>query len=467
MRELFKPPVPADDTTQPERRILTVSELNAVVHSLLEEAMAEIWVEGEISNLRRYPSGHTYFTLKDEGAQVSAVLFRGQSTRLRFRPEDGQKVLARGRVGLYESRGSYQIIVERLEPAGLGALQLALEQVKARLRQEGLFDVDRKRPLPALPRRIGVVTSPSGAAVRDFIRVLERRFGNLEVIIAPSRVQGEGAADEVVAALGNLLRLGDLDVIVLTRGGGSLEDLWTFNEEIVARAIAASNVPIISAIGHEIDVTISDLVADLRAPTPSAAAEMVVQSKRELTERVGALRSRLIAGMRLRLADAAARMERCGAPRVLARVRGLLDSGMQRVDDLSSRIHQNLRGRLVVARHRLEILVHRADPARLSERLAARRAVCRTQERRLSAAAAGRIRSCRDRIAAYGERLTALSPLAVLSRGYAICHAEASGAILKNVRRVRAGERVRVRLHQGRLSCEVKEVVNDTREEEL
>ncbi|HET6277199.1 MAG TPA: exodeoxyribonuclease VII large subunit, partial [Candidatus Polarisedimenticolia bacterium] len=307
-----------------DSHVLTVSELNAMVGSLLEEALPEIWVEGEISNLRRYPSGHTYFTLKDDAAQVAAVLFRGSSLGLRFRPEDGQKVLVRGRVGLYEPRGSFQIIVDRLEPAGLGALQAALEQLKERLGAEGLFTAGRKRPLPLLPRRIGVVTSSRGAAIRDFLRVLERRFANLDVVVAAARVQGEGSAEEVVAAIRDLNQLGGVDVIVVTRGGGSLEDLWTFNEEIVARAIAASGVPVISAIGHEIDVTISDLVADLRAPTPSAAAEMVVRSKQELADRTTALRARLAASMRLRIGAASARLGMAGSERALAALRGRL-----------------------------------------------------------------------------------------------------------------------------------------------
>jgi exodeoxyribonuclease VII large subunit len=467
MKSLFEAGGGRGGAPRHDRPVLTVSELNATVRSLLEEALPEVWVEGEISNLRRYPSGHTYFTLKDEAAQVAAVLFRGHSLGLRFRPEDGQKVLARGRVGLYEPRGSYQILVDRLEPAGLGALQVALEQLKTRLQQEGLFDADRKRPLPALPRRIGVVTSPRGAAIRDFLRVLERRFTNLTVIVAPARVQGEGAAAEVVAAIRDLNRLGRIDVIVVTRGGGSLEDLWTFNEEPVARAIAASTVPVISAVGHEIDVTIADLVADLRAPTPSAAAEMVIRSKQELVERLSALRARLATGIRLRIADATTRLEITAAHRALGSVRARLRDLMLRIDDLTARLEGRLNRDLLQMRHRLEILVHRINPLRLAERLAARRAAGAAVGRRLQAAVLARVREGRDRTARYGERLTALSPLAVLSRGYAICHASRSGAILKEARSVRPGDMVQVRLHRGRLGCEVKEVRDATREEEI
>jgi len=450
-----------------DRPVLTVSELNATVRSLLEEALPEIWVEGEISNLRRYPSGHTYFTLKDDAAQVSAVLFRGHSLGLRFRPEDGQKVLARGRVGLYEARGSYQVIVDRLEPAGLGALQAALEQLKNRLGAEGLFENERKRPLPLLPTHIGVVTSAQGAAIRDFLRVLDRRFANLNVIVAPARVQGDGSAAEVVAAIRDLNRLERLDVIVVTRGGGSLEDLWTFNEESVARAIAASKVPVISAIGHEIDVTIADLVADLRAPTPSAAAEMVVQSKQEMVDRIGALRSRIASGMRLRISSVSVRLEAAGSDRALASLRARLRDRMLHVDDLTARVEGRLSRKLLQAQHRLEILLHRITPRQLAERLAARREAGTAIARRLRGAMLARLREGRDRTAGYGERLTALSPLAVLSRGYAICHAAQSGAILKEARGVRRGDRVEVRLNRGQLDCEVKEVRDATREEGL
>jgi len=296
--------------------------------------------------------------------------------------------------------------------------------------------------------------------------VLERRFANLDVIVAPARVQGEGSAAEVAAAIRDLNRLGGLDVIVVTRGGGSLEDLWTFNEESVARAIAASDVPVVSAVGHEIDVTIADLVADLRAATPSAAAEMVVRSKQELAERVRALRGRLASGMRLRTAAALARLEMAGATRSVASLRARLRDMMQHIDDLTARLEGRLSRDLLQARHRLEVLRHRTTPRRLAERLAGRREAGAAIARRLRAAILARLRDGRDRTAGYGERLTALSPLAVLSRGYAICRAASSGAILKDASGVRRGERVDVRLHHGRLDCEVKEVRDATRQED-
>jgi exodeoxyribonuclease VII large subunit len=447
------------------RRILTVSELNALARGMLEEAFESVWVEGEISNLRRYPSGHTYFTLKDEAAQISAVLFRSSAAALRFRPEDGIKVLARGRVSLYEARGTFQIVVEALEPAGLGALQLALDQLKARLRAEGLFEASRKRPLPPLPRRIGVVTSPSGAAIRDILRVLERRFANLEVTIAPARVQGEGAAAEIAEAIGLLNRLPGVDVLIVARGGGSIEDLWAFNEEAVARAIAASAVPVISAVGHETDVTLADLVADLRAPTPSAAAEMVIRSKEELAERIAALRSRLVSAARLGAARRRERLADCGADRAVDLLRARLRDAMLRLDDRTYRVLACLERSLRRRGHRLEILIERMTPRRLGERLAARRAAVASLLRLLQSARSSGLRRCRDALAAASSRLEALSPLAVLARGYAICRAAASGVILKDARMVHPGDGVLVRLHRGGLRCAVREVEDGTLEE--
>ena len=440
------------------RRVLTVSELNALAQEILEETFPSIWVEGEISNLRRYPSGHTYFTLKDEGAQIAAVLFRGASQSLPFRPEDGLKVLARGRISLYEARGTFQIIVDALEPAGLGALQLAFEQLKARLLAEGLFDAARKRSLPLLPRRIGIVASPAGAALRDILKVLSRRFANLEVVLAPSRVQGEGASLEIVEAIRLLNRLGGVDVLILARGGGSLEDLWPFNEERVARAIAASGVPVVSAVGHEVDVTIADLVADLRAPTPSAAAEMVVRSKEEMVERIASLRSRLVAAMRLLVAAAGDALEEAGSARARQAVRDRLRDLSMRLDDLTGRLGTHVQRTTTEARHHLAILRERMTPGRLAARLLLRRSAADGLERRLQSASAARQQRGRNQCAAYAERLQALSPLAVLGRGYAICRLQDTGAILKNSAAVRAGDAVSVLLHRGSLGCAVTEV---------
>jgi len=473
MRTLFdrpraEAPGPGGKTPEPRerRRVLTVSELNALAQGVLEETFPSIWVEGEISNTRRYPSGHIYFTLKDEGAQIAAVLFRGAIRSPAFRPEDGLKVLARGRISLYETRGTFQIIVDALEPAGLGALQLAFEQLKTRLLAEGLFDAARKRPLPLLPRRIGIVASPAGAALRDILEVLSRRFANLEVVIAPSRVQGEGASLEIVEAIRMLNRLGDVDVLILARGGGSLEDLWPFNEERVARAIAGSRVPVVSAVGHEVDVTIADLVADLRAPTPSAAAEMVVRSKREMAERIAALRGRLVSATRLRVSAAGDDLEEAGSARARQAVRDRLRDLALRLDDLTARLGTRLHRVSTEARHRLAILHERMTPGRLAARLQLRRAAAFSSERMLQSTIAARLQRGRDQTAGYAERLQALSPLAVLSRGYAICRLQATGAILKESAAVRTGDVVSVLLHRGSLGCAVTEVrANGKREE--
>ena len=275
------------------RAVLTVSELTRRLQETLEERFPAVWIEGEISNYRLYGSGHAYFTLKDADAQIRAVLFRNRGRRIKFEPADGLHVMAFGSIEVYPQRGEYQLVIELLEPKGLGALQLAFEQLKARLQAEGLFDHARKRELPRFPRKIGIVTSPSGAAIRDMLRVIDRRFGELHIVIAPCRVQGDGAAEEIAQGLRDLNALGGVDIIIVGRGGGSLEDLWAFNEEAVARAIAASKVPVVSAVGHEVDFTISDFVADLRAPTPSAAAELVVREKQAVVDSLGRERAAL------------------------------------------------------------------------------------------------------------------------------------------------------------------------------
>src|SRR5216117_594612 len=317
------------DAMTAERTVLSVSQLTDQLRGVVEEKFPAVWVEGEISNFRLYTSGHAYFTLKDENAQLRAVLFRTRMRRLRFEPGDGQHVLAFGSLEVYAQRGEYQLVVELLEPRGLGALQLAFEQLKQRLGPEGLFDQARKRSLPRFPRKIGVATSPIGAVIRDILRVIGRRFAGLHIVIAPCRVQGDGAGEEIGQAIADLNRLGDVDVIIAGRGGGSLEDLWAFNEEVVARAIAGSKIPVISAVGHEVDFTIADFVADLRAPTPSAAAELVVREKQAVVDT---------------LAELTERLERAAA-------RPLRDLE-RRVDELSLRLGRGVRASVERARHR-------------------------------------------------------------------------------------------------------------------
>src|SRR5688572_11668421 len=377
-----------------ERSVLTVSQLAAQLAAMVEERFPAVWVEGEISNFKVYQSGHAYFTLKDDSAQMRCVLFRNRARRIRFTPGDGLHVLAFGSIEVYAQRGEYSLVIELLEPRGLGALQLAFEQLKERLAGEGLFDAARKRSLPRFPRKIGIVTSPSGAAIRDMLRVIGRRFGEIHIVIAAAKVQGEGAAQEVAQGVRDLNALGDVDVIIVGRGGGSLEDLWAFNDEMLARTIAASKVPVISAVGHEVDFTIADFVADLRAPTPSAAAEIVSQTKEELRRRVTQLEGRMESHIRLRLRTLAhflaAKVGSRGFAVAEARFRRL----SQRVDDLGFRLERLAESRaLVTARRR------RVDDLGLRlERLAESRALVAARRRHVEVAENALTRSIHARL---------------------------------------------------------------------
>jgi exodeoxyribonuclease VII large subunit len=415
-----------------DRAVLTVSQLTEQLRSAVEERFPAIWVEGEISNFKIYGSGHAYFTLKDEGAQIRAVLFRNRTRRLRFEPADGQHVLAFGSLEVYAQRGEYQLVVELLEPRGLGALQLAFEQRKARLGAEGLFEAGRKRQLPRFPRKIGIATSPSGAALRDMLRVLGRRFAGLHIVIAPCRVQGEGATAEITQAIADLNALGDVDVIIVGRGGGSLEDLWAFNEEAVARAIAGSKVPVVSAVGHEVDFTIADFVADLRAPTPSAAAEVVVREKRGVAE--------ALADVRLRLARAVARPLRDLERRV--------DQVRVRLDRAADGVHRR-------AAYRVDLLTSRLRAASPYARLSTDRHRLERLEARLHGAMTRRLVGNRHRLTAAAGRLGSLSPLAVLGRGYSLTRTP-DGRIVRTAGQVAPGDPLSVLLHEGQLDCRVE-----------
>ncbi|MBI5378728.1 MAG: exodeoxyribonuclease VII large subunit [Nitrospirae bacterium] len=435
--------------------IFTVSALTRLLRESLEEAFPDVWVEGEVSNLRVPQSGHCYFTLKDEGAQIRAVFFRNASRLLRFELLDGLAVIARGRVSVYAPRGEYQIVVEYLEPKGIGALQLAFEQLKERLAREGLFDPERKRPLPMLPRRVGIVTSPTGAALRDMLQILERRYANLEILIYPVPVQGASAAPAIAQAVAELGERGDLDVLIVGRGGGSLEDLWAFNEEIVARAIAACSVPVISAVGHETDFTIADFVADLRAPTPSAAAELVIGRKEDLAATVATQRQRLALAFRRRFEGWRLRLQ--GEMRALPDVGRALDRFRQRLDELQERLAEapgrrfaQLRERLATRRGRLEYQSPRARLERLRLALGEMRKGIRM-------AVTQRLRLARKEWEGVSLRLDALSPLAVLARGYSITRRVPSQAVVRDASEVSPGEEVAICLHRGGLRCEVKQ----------
>jgi len=452
-------PAPVEENPGTRGRPLTISEINAAAREMLERAFPDTWVQGEISNFKAHSSGHFYFSLKDARAQISAVMFRGNNTHLRFKPADGLSVLARGRVSLYEARGSYQINVSWMEPLGLGSLQMAFEQLKARLKEEGLFDPERKRPIPALPRRVGLITSPTGAAVRDILRVLERRAAGLDVLIAPCRVQGEGAGREIAAAIEALngIRADDrpLDVLIVARGGGSLEDLWAFNEEIVARAIAASRLPVISAVGHETDFTIADFTADLRAPTPSAAAEMVIRSREELVGRVTSARSRLGHAARHLVLERRNKVHALARSRAFARVESALASAQQRCDESLMRLGNVLLAQLGRTRRRLGIASERLSPRSLRAEVASRRNRATVASGILHRVFSARLKTLREELASRQALLSSLSPLSVLDRGYAICQSSATGAIIASATAVAPGDEVRVRLSRGRIGAEV------------
>jgi len=440
----------------PPRTILTPSTLNRLVRDLLEDAFALVWIEGELSNVSRPASGHLYFTLKDGTAQVRAAMFKPRSGWLPFKPVDGMQVLARGRVGLYEARGEFQLVVEHMEPAGEGALRREFERLKQRLAAEGLFDAARKRSVPALPRRIAIVTSATGAAIRDVLSVLARRFPLVAVDVVPVPVQGGEAPAAIVAALARLAEAQRHDVILLTRGGGSLEDLWAFNDEAVARAIAASPVPVVSAIGHEVDFTIADFVADLRAPTPSAAAELLVPDRSDLLRGLRRECERLVQRLRARLQASAQRVDHLHARLQAARPTRRLERGHERLAILRARLDR-------IARH---------DHERRCARIASARAVLLTRDPRAHirrslehlAALASRLSTSlarsgerrRLRIEALGRALHATGPLATLARGYSILIDPRSGRAIRSVTDVEIGMPLTARLVDGEIGLRVE-----------
>jgi exodeoxyribonuclease VII large subunit len=441
---------------QPRRQVYGVSELTQVLKGLLETQFADVWVAGEISNFRPAASGHLYFTLKDANAQLRAVCFRNSARYLKFKPQEGVSVIARGRLSVYEARGEYQLLVEFLEPAGLGALQLAFEQRKAKLASEGLFDAARKKPLPVLPRTVGIVTSPSGAVIRDILRVLRRRYRNMNVLLYPVRVQGEGAAREIAEAIAYLNRRGGVDVMILARGGGSLEDLWSFNEEDVARAIAASSIPVISGIGHETDFTIADFVADLRAPTPSAAAELVVHRKQDFQAELENRVRRVSQLFRLRLAEARQRLTELRMHRVFQTLASRLAEKSQRVDDCVVVLDQAIRQRLSDTRQewlRVSSGVARYDFHRLlGLKHAALDQCAKRFQTELSRFLSGR----RTQLSHLQALLNERSPLVILRRGYSIAR-DVSGRILRDAAAVPVGAEISVRLAQGELGATVRD----------
>ena len=449
-----------------ERQPLTVSELTLRIRDALEKSFATVWVEGEISNFRQHSSGHWYFTLKDASAQLKAACYRSANQRIRFRPEDGLQVRARGRLSVYEQQGAYQLVVETLEPVGAGALQLAFEQTKARLQAQGLFAQELKRPIPFFPRRIGVVTSANGAAIRDIINVISRRTRTVHLLVAPARVQGEGASHEIVRAIRFLndhharsvresLREASIDVLIVGRGGGSIEDLWAFNEESVARAIRASAIPVISAVGHETDFTIADFAADLRAPTPSAAAELVAAHEEELCARleqlVGGLRRTLSHRIVAERAHVSELTFARGFDEVRKKLRAAVSAVGEREDrlqDAMSRIFQNTLRRFDAAARLL-------SPGEMRNRAVTQRARLEALTRAQEAAVISRMEKARRHFGFSVAALEAMSPLKVLERGYAIAQ-DASGRIVRDASAATVGDELRVRLWKGVLDCRVE-----------
>ena len=438
----------------PERKIFTVSELSLALKSLLESKFPDVWVTGEVSNFRAAASGHFYFTLKDASAQLKAVCFRNQARYLKFKPRDGLSVIARGRLSVYEARGEYQIYVEYLEPAGVGALQLAFEQLKQKLAAEGLFDLARKKPLPVLPRAIGIVTSPDGAAVRDILRVLKRRFPNMNVLLYPAKVQGEEAAAEIVEGIEYFNRHDLVDVLIVGRGGGSLEDLWPFNEESVARAIAASGLPVISAVGHETDFTIADFVADLRAPTPSAAAELVVHRREDFLAEIEDRVRRMAQSLRLKLAEAREQLTQLRLHQVFQRLITRVVERSQRIDDLTAELNRLMRDKLANSRHAW--LEASAGIARFDFRklLGLKQAALENQQRRFAAEFRHLVIEKQNRLKQLDALLRERSPLTILARGYSITR-DSAGAIVRDAAQVAIGDEISTRLARGELEARV------------
>lgn len=434
--------------------------MTGLLRTSIEEQFSDIWLEGELSNLHAPGSGHVYCTLKDKTSQIRAVLFRSTAVRLRFALQEGLQVIVRGRLTVYEPRGEYQIVLDTVEPKGLGALQLAFEQLKERLATEGLFDQDRKKSIPAFPQTVGVVTSLTGAAIRDILAVLRRRWPTLHILIAPVQVQGGHAGRQIAEALTALNSLGSVDVIIVGRGGGSLEDLWSFNEEIVVRAIAASHVPVVSAVGHEIDVTLADFVADLRAPTPSAAAEAVVPVLAEIVERLRELKVRLGQVMLRHCAFERQRLD--AGIRGVTDVRFRLQEAAQRTDDMVDRLREMVQQLLRAGRERVHGV--QRDLSGLNPILAIKQGLATVPQfsKRLEGQMGVMLAQHRHRIHATLAQLNTLSPLAILGRGYSILQTVPAGQILHRANDVGVGQELEAQLASGRLSCTVTQVFDDS-----
>lgn len=443
----------------PSRRIWRVADLVSAVRTTVERGYTDVWVEGEISNFRPAESGHLYFTLKDGDAQLRIVMFRSQARLLRFRPENGMQIIARGRVTIYDARGELQLSAEFLEPVGAGALQLAFEQLKKRLAEEGLFDQSRKKFIPQLPRRIGIVTSPRGAALHDMLNVLGRRHENVGILIYPAQVQGESAPSEVGSGVRYFNRAKNVDVIVIARGGGSIEDLAAFNDEGLARVIAASHLPVISAVGHETDFTICDFVSDLRAPTPSAAAELVIESKHRIAEHLAHLHQRLDRGARYQLMLARNRLTELAQHGAFAGMQDLLGRRSQRLDELMFRMAASFRHNLRDYSRRLEVAAARVRHYDFRRSLAMTRNQLDSGADSLLRVMRNRLNEHRGRLNELYAKLDALSPVKILERGYALVF-DAKGNLVKDSNQLAAGDEISARVAHGTFTAEVKKTSN-------
>ena len=443
-----------------EAEVWTVSQLTRRVKGLIEDKIGTIWVSGEISNWRVSPAGHAYFTLKDEKSQLSGVMFRGRLARLRFEPESGLEVILSGLVTVYEQRGQYQIVCEEMQPKGVGALQLAFDKLKAKLEAEGLFDEEHKKPLPMLPRRIGIVTSPTGAAIRDILNVIHRRFANVHVLLYAARVQGDEAAPEIVEGIETLDAYG-VDVMIIGRGGGSLEDLWPFNEEAVVRAVFAAETPIISAVGHEIDYTLSDLAADVRAPTPSAAAELVVQEHEALVESVSRLQARLGGAMSSRIESFRSRLDVAKASYIFRRPEELIRQLRQRTDEGRMDLERAVRAQVDAERNRLNSALRAI--ALLSPVNQIRRAVeaLEALRLRLSVSGTSTVERKRAHFHPLVAQLDALSPLAILSRGYSAAWKMPGEELVRDAKQLKPKDKLKVKFGKGGATATVDEIESE------
>jgi exodeoxyribonuclease VII large subunit len=439
-----------------QRKIYSVYDITSEIKRSLDK-LGIIWVQGELSNYKHHSSGHMYFSLKDARAQMKAACFRNNNMYLKFRPEDGMEVVVRGRLSVYEPRGDYQIIVEYMEPVGLGSLQLAFDQLKEKLRKEGLFDESHKIPLPLLPGKVGIVTSPTGAAIRDILRILKRRNASLDALIYPARVQGSGAAEEIAAGIRYLNSRQDIDVIIVGRGGGSIEDLWAFNEEIVAQAIYTSKLPLISAVGHEVDFTIADFVADMRAPTPSAAAEMVSGAREDLRATVNSLKGRVCQAARRGIERRRLGLERLAHNKAFAVAPNRIRDLQQQFDENTMRLTQAMRHFASATRHRQQMISTRLYALDLCRFIHHKRDILGRSQQRLISGISTRLHRERSRFELAVGKIDALSPLAILKRGFALCR-DARGVIVKNADEVSCGDRVSVKLAAGQLECDVRQI---------